>query len=203
MLVTLSSIKEYLSIASEDHDTFLNSQITIISKAVESYCNRKIASTQYEKTITKSDWVTRAREYIHLPEGPVISIDEILECESPLLDSEYELIDSKIYRKEGSYRRSWGSEVVVTYTAGYAVIPEDIQYIVKDLVAQSYDRKIDGGRGELVESDEHKKIVIPGVLTTEKAPRSSYAPVEKGGEALLLGSYVYLLDQYAIPVRTV
>jgi hypothetical protein len=159
-LVTLQLVKEHLEIplANTSQDTRLNLLIGVVSEHVEDYCQRTFAETTYSKQYdgtSQSDLV--------LDEYPVTSVTSLYIDNgrdfdsSALVDAdEYELIEPNALRlHHGRFPRG-SLNVKVDYVAGYATIPNAIQYatllIIEQLFRSNEDRRV--GRNSVSKNGE-------------------------------------------------
>lgn len=203
MLVTLEDMKDFIGIEGEEQDNYLTAQILLYTRIIENHCNQKFSLREISNKFFFTCREKENRQFIYFYESPIQSIVNVKESGHLVDEEDYELVDDKLYRLNNGRRCCWPNEVEVTYNAGWEEIPEDIQSIVMDLVSQAYIKKESGEPATMLETNDYTKVVIPGVITTEKVARSSYYPVEKGGSAIILGPYIYLLDHYVLPSRTV
>lgn len=173
-LISLDTLKEALEITGNEDDSLLRALINRATDIIESYCNgRRFISTAY----TNEEYDGKGSDYLNLKHYPVTtltSIDRrIGDFANPswgaLSNSFYKLIDDgergpgqvyysgKFVRGVRNYR--------VTYTAGFATIPNDLQQACITLVAFLKNQtKATGmksetlGRYSYTKSDEEKDI---------------------------------------------
>lgn len=202
MLVSLSDAKTYLGVSGTDDDTFIQSRIAIISAAINSHCNRNLLSHSEEKYFGFVHGERELNKYLFLKDGPIISIDSVIENDVELVvegETNFELVKSDLYRIASGCKVRWGREVKVQWTAGYALedMPEVIKMVVCEVLKEKYlSYKDDSDSGFM--NDDFTKVVIPGVVTTEKASNSEAIDLKMYPQASLLGTYVYLLDPFVV-----
>ena len=145
-LITLQEYKAYAGITNPNSDTEINLLIPAISSLVKTYCKRTFVDYVYEP---KSQVFNGAAGTLLLEEGPVtdvLSVEyssdygqtyvELTEFVDWVADQDYivSVNPAGFPRALRGYR--------VTYNAGYAIIPLDLQLAVLDLV--TYYIKNDG-----------------------------------------------------------
>lgn len=131
-LTTKADVKESLGIPSSDttYDNLITRKINQATRAIESYCGRRFASTAY----TNEVYTGTSIDELILRQRPVISLTSLDIRDSGLNYDNWETIDSQLYFTDAnagllklnfSARGKW-DRYRVTYTAGYATIPEDL-----------------------------------------------------------------------------
>jgi hypothetical protein len=210
MLVSLSDMKDYLGIVDNSYDTFLTEQLTLISSAVENYCGRKFADTNYTQTYYISDFEEPAMSKLVLYHFPIVSITHVKEITSYVTgDVEVEVTANSQYRPQPDYgflhrvesgrHRPWFVDMVgdakieVNYNAGYATIPPEIDMVVKALVTERYNKNVSGV--ELNFGSDVQRISVPGTLSID-FDYTLQANERKVRFGVLLGNYVNILDHF-------
>ncbi len=140
-LTVLDTVKDELDITNSSQDARLNRWIAEASGFIESYCNRTFAEEQVSELWRSNGHMGRFHHHHHHHEGvgflqlrrfPVTTIDSITEDDGTALTSDDYEIDAErgwLWRMSGQVsgvggcRRLWcASKLVVTYTAGYALL---------------------------------------------------------------------------------
>lgn len=193
-LVTLSDMKDRLGIADTSQDTFLTSEIEMISACVEGYCGRVFSESTYTQTIY-IDELERGTEELNLFHYPMTNITSILDENGVSLDSDnYRIVypTSKFKYLEG-YIDADFEKLVFTYDAGFTTIPLPIQEVVFSLVEERYNRKQSGV--DLSFGSDVQRISIPGAISVDfdYTLQSNQRSVAYG---MFLGNYVNILDSY-------
>ena len=148
-LITLEEYKDNESITNTKDDFRLQNLITSVSQLVKTYCSNSFLD--YFSTPTSEEFTIKyATDGLQLSEGPVRSVTLVEERRNPV--SAYEALTSAdfhvdyssdiVYRTNSTGFYQWPigpGAVRITYTAGYASIPEDLRLAVYDLV--TYYRK--------------------------------------------------------------
>ncbi len=191
MLASLADVKTYLGISTDDDDTFLTQQITLVSDVIEAYCRRKILEADYSQTFYRGDYnPSKLVELYYFPVSAVTSI----EVDEVALDPEtYRLHKptGRITSTEGSF--FIGEETIVLYTAGYAELPTPIMSVLSSIVGERYNKKKSGV--DLNFGTDVQRISIPGAISIDfdytlanNERKSTYGTI--------LGNYVNILDDY-------
>jgi len=180
-LITLDEYKALEGISSNQHDARTNVIIDSVSQLVKTYCGNGFLdffSTPKIETISL-DYNTST---VQLTESPVNTITTVTERErlgatpTALTESTDFLLDKAtdtLYRVSGANYKAWAqgvNAIVVTYTAGWATTPADLQLAVADLVTyylrgEHKERKtLQGGSIQNQQSDitfpDHIKRVL-------------------------------------------
>ncbi len=125
--VTVSEMKNWLGETTSDNDEKLRSAALIASSLVESFCERDLASATKTETLygNGSGWLFPRRTPITAVSSCVVDGAAVAVTLEP---ERIKRADNGIFE----YQKA----VTVTYTAGYAKLPEDVVHAVK-LTAQA------------------------------------------------------------------
>jgi uncharacterized phiE125 gp8 family phage protein len=140
-LTKVEKVKAYLGLTAGGDDAILNALIANESQYIKSWLNRDLVSQVYSETYDGTGGAV-----LVLPNYPItavasVAIDglTIAAC-ADATASGYVFNESKISLR--GYRFSKGMQnVAVTYTAGYTVIPDDLQQACIELVALSFKER--------------------------------------------------------------
>jgi len=206
MLVSLANMKTYLGITGNTYDDFLTEQLTLISSAVENYCGRVFTQTNYTQTIYKNDLdnevITQALYLYHFPTISITSITETLSGVSTVLtatDYRIHLPTSTLYRLDNGAKVSWlscgdyTSYLTIVHSAGFATIPPEIDAVVKALVEERYNKKVNNvGLGF---GNDVQRVSIPGTISVD-FDYSLQTNERKNAFGMLLGNQANVLDYF-------
>lgn len=138
-LTTLLAVKEYLKLDTTSDDGLLETLINGASSIIEMYCNRNLK----ERVYTDQEYDGTGNQNIILEQYPV-SIMSAVKIDDVLADpSEY-----KTRKEKGILVRLnavWPKgilNIVISYTAGYGMIPSDLELACKHLVMFYYKTDI-------------------------------------------------------------
>lgn len=152
-LVTLENVKEFIGLASTDtsKDTFLRHLITRASRFIKTYAGREFVSATFSEEVHSGN----DRQKLYLDHYPIISVTEVKEDDVALDADEYEVLanEGALFREAGWYGGTLAMASVlstepdpyaetrnlkVTYTAGWADVPDDIEQACLQMVALWY-----------------------------------------------------------------
>lgn len=203
MLVTLNEMKSYLGLSSTtEFDSFLTTQLTIVSDAIEQYCSRKFAQANYLQTFYKEDFqYDDQAQTIPLAMYPVVSISSIKQRvnEADLVGvevGEYRVSKPIGVIQKNNYSGNFfsvGDILEVTYSAGYAQIPALITSVVYAIVQERYNKKINGI--DLNFGSDIQRISIPGTIGID-FDYSLQNNERKTHFGSILGNHVNVLDAF-------
>lgn len=196
-LVALADLKTDLGIASGDtsDDVFLARAITRASAAIAQYCNRVLPKQTLTDTfdLTFARLQARGEPSLQASDWPVITITSLTENGTALVkDSDYRVDTAAglLYRLDGNGQdASWcTTPVVLTYDAGYAAVPLDVQGAVSAVVSSL---KFNKTRDPLLRSEN----ILSGLYAYTLFDPTQ---VPAGTAEQVAGT----LDNYRIPVFT-
>lgn len=200
-LVTLSDMKTYLGISDTSYDTFLTTQLEIVSAAIEEYCSRLFAEATYVQKFYIED-IDNDSDYkqLRLASYPVSSVVLVkqFEDEEDLVGET--ITDYRINKPTGIIQRNLGNRffydkniVEVEFVAGYSTIPVLIQSVVYSIVEERYNKKVNGI--DLNFGSDVQRISIPGTIgidfdySLENNQRKTHL-------GTILGNHVNVLDGF-------
>lgn len=125
-LIGLDDAKAALDIAGDEQDTKIAGWIEQASAAINTHCGRVFPAEKVEETIRPNPNTVS----LVLARFPITTIHSIVEGTTTLTADEYEAdLQSGVIERLWSNRYAcWSCDpVVVTYTAGFASIPADLQ----------------------------------------------------------------------------
>lgn len=139
-LITLADYKVYKKITKTDSDGELNAIIASVSNLVKTYCGHSFID-YYSTPKVETFNIKASQHAILLNEWPVRTVslvqyrDAYNEAYQTLAPEEYYVdydIDT-LFIHSGYWAEGFGA-VKITYTAGYASTPDDVQIAALDLV---------------------------------------------------------------------
>lgn len=132
-LTSLGDVKELLGIDSSDQswDNLIRRKINQATEMIEGWCNRRFKSTAY----TAEMYDATQDNQLVLRNYPVIAFTSLSARDTTLNSGSFSVIDSDQYFVDtnagvvDAVSSFWGQydQWSVTYTAGYATIPSDLQ----------------------------------------------------------------------------
>jgi hypothetical protein len=136
--VTIDEVKSHLLLSPDlsDEDEYLNTLITAAREMCEAATNVSFIQRTVVATLNNSN------NNIFLPYGPVVEVSDYNDIDGS--DVEAEITDSPFPQL-----RYQSCLVVVTYTAGYEVIPAKLKLMVLEQIAYLYQNRGDASAGGL------------------------------------------------------
>jgi hypothetical protein len=137
-LISLADYKTKKGITGEEDDVKNQLFLDQASAFIEKYCDRTFASTTY----TDEEYDGTQTQTLILKQWPVTSVTSVQYRDDIYSDSDFSTLDSQYYFRDedpGTIRRIDGvfEEGIhnwrVTYVAGYATIPDDLQEACADI----------------------------------------------------------------------
>jgi len=166
------------------------------SAAIQNYCHQRIEYVANDQITLDCAGGTQ----VLLPELPVISVSEVIEDGETLVSgTDYKLGQHGILHRIGANWASGVGVLIVTYTHGYATIPDDIAGVCARAAARAFQA---GLRAEEVGG-------IPGVASTslgdysvsfgsEQSTGANEAMLGASAAPMLLRSEKEILNRYRV-----
>lgn len=137
--------------------TYVSATITKACKVVQAGAT---PPTLRDEGVAESFRLKSHQGYLALARKPIIEINSVVENDTVLDASQYEVDGSLIYKISGRCRICWAYGLIeIDYLAGYADVPDDLKYAAAKFVKAEL---ITGGRDPLLKSK-----TIEGVSTYE------------------------------------
>lgn len=173
-LTTVADVKESMNIASSvsTYNNLIIRKINQATKMIENYTGRTFQSTVY----TNDMYDATSTDVLVLRQRPVTAIASVQIRDSSLNDNSWDTVDSQLYFCDaGSAQANAGvlslvfraigkwDRYRITYTAGYATIPEDLSEACAVLAAY-YVTNADGAVTVKEKQEGSRKIqYYPGI----------------------------------------
>lgn len=135
-LTDVASVKESLGMSSGDHskDNLIIRKINQATLVIESFCNLPRDHHFMEDTYTNETYDGNVSSQLVLRMRPVSTVSSFQYRDSPESDASFTDVDSEFYFTDlkagiikGLFTQNrWWEGYRVTYTAGYATIPDDL-----------------------------------------------------------------------------
>lgn len=191
MLDSLANVKARLGITSSADDTFLTTQIDLISDTIEAYCRRVFLETDFVQTFYRGDY--RPSRLLELFHWPVVEIASIVEDGEEVDADSYRLHKptGRITRTDGTF--FYADETIVTFTSGLETTPTPVLSVLDTLVQERYNKKNSGV--DLNFGSDVQRISIPGAISIDFDYTLSNND-RKSSFGVILGNNVNVLDYY-------
>ncbi|RTL04480.1 phage gp6-like head-tail connector protein [Candidatus Dependentiae bacterium] len=193
MLATLAEVKSYLGETTTTYDAFLTQQITMISEAIEQYCQRTFLEDTYVQTYYKDDFTTLPAK-LPLYHYPVATISQVKQDDA--IVTEVPRLHKPTGMMVSADRFFLGYKTLeITYTAGFLVadVPSPIKNVVYALCEEKYNRKKSGI--SLNFGSDVQRISIAGSISIDY-DYSLNNNERANGLGTILGSHLNVLDAY-------
>lgn len=165
MLTTLATVKAELQSPDSDDD-YLTTLIEQASASIETFCGRSFAAAEKTETHRPDRW----RERLILDRTPVASVASVVlngkTLDAPAVEVESPGAGFLLRIDADGNSLGWpAGRVVVTYTAGYASTPPDVERCCIDLVSRAYFAR---GRDPALRSYENPDVETMSYFDPDK-----------------------------------
>lgn len=192
-LLTIAELRAIAGVSDSSRDAELTALGNYLSSVITRTCNVAVAATgaipptlrleTVEETyrVGGGVWPTSqptGKQSLALSRRPVVAISSIFENNTELAGTDYEVQNNLLYRLSSNKRVCWpAGDIVVTYSAGWATVPDDLKYAVMRLTsAQLQDadrdpllkRKVTEGVSEYewwVDPTRAQSVVSPAIIS--------------------------------------
>ena len=141
-LTTLQNVKDWLGLESDDDDTLLTRMVSAISEYIQSWLNRDLLTAAYTEILDGNGGVKLMLS--NYPVNTVTSLTVDGQTIPSAVDSQGAgyMVTPNLILLLGSYSFTKALQnVVVSYTAGFAVTPPEIEQAVIELIALRYKER--------------------------------------------------------------
>lgn len=136
MLATIDDLEAYLGLTSGNTDeALLGGLLERASGIVDQLCNRRLELATYSETRSGT-----GGSYLALRQAPIVAISSLVLSGVALTASDFTFDDYGIYLTRGFFPRG-AQTIAVTYEAGYAVVPAELQHAAIRIAALLYRGK--------------------------------------------------------------
>lgn len=162
---TLDQMKAYLRVDDDADDEFISALISASRERLEDLTGRCLMQQQWQFGL---DSFPRYKGQLTLPRAPLISVDSITYLD---MDGQRVILDASLYSVDGlsepsrirpARNTAWPqhvtdtNSVLITFTAGYAVVPQTLQQAMRLIAASYYDN-----RAEVVQGASFASLPTP------------------------------------------
>jgi hypothetical protein len=140
-LASVEQVKGYLSINTNTDDALLERLVKSASGYIQAWLNRSFGVEQYIDKLNGNDG-----DSVHFPNYPVLSVasvqvnNQAIPASTGVFTHGYAFDDTMLYLRNDRFWRG-RLNVVITYTAGYAEIPQEITQACIEMVVMRYKEK--------------------------------------------------------------
>jgi hypothetical protein len=191
---TVANVEDLLQVEISDADKVdaVERAITAATAAIRNYCHQYLE--QVEDDVYTFDLFAPVWNLV-LPEMPVVSVASVVEDDETLTegsDEDYVVMNYGQIRRIGSRWETGPQIVVVTYTHGYATIPDDIVDVCTRAASRAYQAGLLASEMEAVPGIESKSL---GDFSVSYGSGGDLSMGVSGARMLLM-SEKDLLDKY-------
>ena len=165
-LTTLARVKTFRGITASTNDSLINDIIAGVSKWWQNYMRRSIVAQVIASEKHDGGWYS-----VVLSESPAVAGSLTVTEDGATIDSASYDLDAAagvLYRLSGGTSDRWARgvrNVVVSYSSGFASVPEDLQLFATQQVVHTYLQSAPGGnrisnRGTILESSGSAEYLI-------------------------------------------
>lgn len=165
-LLTIAELRVAAGLQSTDgsQDAKLQTLGNYVAAAITQACSVAKAGvvppTLRQETVTETFRFKSRQGGVFLARKPIVEVLSVNESGSAIAESDYEIDGQGVYRISGECRTCWAcGEIIVEYTAGYAIVPDDLKWAASKFVQAELAQ---GARDPLL-----KSVSIEGVSTRE------------------------------------
>lgn len=166
--------------------------IAAATEAIRNYCHQHIELVEDDIVMLDVAEVTRTR--VFLPELPVTEVTAVVEDgETLVVDDDYKLGRNGILHRMGTYWEAGIQILQVTYSHGYATLPDDVVAVATRAAARTYQAGLRSAESE----------GLPGIQATSLGDYSVTYQQDGAAEGVLgvSGARMLLLSEKDVLAR--
>lgn len=176
-LTTLANVKQYLTVNVTTDDALLTRLISAASAFIQSWLNRNLASQTYTETRNGHGGYVLPLANYPVTAVSSVAVDNVaIPAASDPTQTGYVFSDKALYLNGYCFSRGF-QNVAVTYTAGFATIPLDIEQACIDLVGLKYKERNHIGQTSKTLGQETINYSQMDISDAVKATLSQYRKV--------------------------
>lgn len=139
-LCAKQDVKTYRGITSAGQDAQIELLITSVSAAIETFCNRTFGQASYTETRNGNDSDRMMTRNTPITAVTSVTVDDTVIPVAPSVTSYGYVFDDKlVYIRMGGFCAGI-QNIVIAYTAGYVLIPPDVQEAAIIWILASLDK---------------------------------------------------------------
>jgi len=150
-LTTYATVKAELGLTDDTQQTYIERLINVASQKIENYCNRKFNLTTYTlerytgddtNKLALRNYPVAALTRVIIDDTEIVTSTLILDAIAGLIDYKDSLFYSDTLKSGiAEYPELYQKNIQVTYTAGFATIPYDLEEVCIKEVVSRYENK--------------------------------------------------------------
>lgn len=137
-LTTLTNVKSFLNIDStnSNNDAELSRLITSYSSLIRSWVNRDLTTASYVDYCNGT-----GSNMIMFPNYPVTAVSSVTIDNTVVTSTDYMFDETRLILKNGRTFTYGRNNVVLSYTAGFATVPYEIEQICIEMVSKTFKKR--------------------------------------------------------------
>lgn len=194
---TIEDVENLLRIEIEADDASCLRAIDEATAAIKNYCHQEIEQQEDDETVF--DVFTSWRKRLFLPQLPVTSVASVVEDGETLVegdDEDYQLGNHGILYRIDDYWEKGFQIVTVTYTHGYATLPDDVTAVCTRAAARAYQAGLRAAEVAGIPGVSGKTLGDFSVSFTSGAGGAGEGVMGASGSRMLLLSEKDMLNKY-------
>jgi hypothetical protein len=191
---TIADVQDFLQIEVDEPSTAR--AITEATAAIKNYCHQMIELVEDDEYTFD---VEAGRSKLFLPELPVTAVASVVEDDEALTegsDEDYQVANHGVLHRVGQKWAEGVQIVVVTYTHGYAMIPDDVVAVCTRAAARAYQAGLKASEDDGVPGIASKSLGDFSVSYTSGAGGVGEGVMGASGSRMLLLSEKDMLNKY-------
>lgn len=195
---TIADLEAFLQVVIGTPNASAEAAIAGASAAIQNYTRQRIEQVANDVlTLT----IEVYRSVILLPELPVTAVASVVEDGTALtVGDQYRWTSAGLLVRQS---RPWGSgwqDVVVTYTHGYATIPDDLKEVCKRAAARAYQAGRRSAAAGGIGGIASEQLPDYSVSFTPETASGAASSLGASAAPILLPSEKTMLDRYRVSV---
>jgi hypothetical protein len=171
-LISLDDLKLALGIEGTDEDAALQAAITMQSRLIADYCNRRFGLAQALETFTYDRHENMlARQALTLSLYPVVEVTEVLSAGLAGTDHSFDPASGRLWMTSGF---CWVDTVTVTYSGGYELPAHAPARLQQAVIQAVNDGRTTGSRDAGIREVQHGDTRIAYFTPSMAAASSGY-----------------------------
>jgi hypothetical protein len=191
---TIADVQDFLQIEVDEPSTAR--AITEATAAIKNYCHQMIELVEDDEYTFD---VEAGRSKLFLPELPVTAVASVVEDGETLTegsDEDYQVANHGVLHRVGQDWEAGVQIVVVTYTHGYATIPDDVVAVCTRAAARAYQAGLRASEDAGVPGIASKSLGDFSVSYSSGAGGVGEGVMGASGSRMLLLSEKDMLNRY-------
>jgi Phage gp6-like head-tail connector protein len=179
-LISLDDLKFALKITGTDEDAALQAAITMQSRLVADYCNRRFGRAEALETFTFDPGESMlVRQALVLKLYPITEIFEISTLGATAADYSFDPVSGRVWTTAGGWMLGypspyWGGTISVTYSGGYDLPEEAPARLQKAVIEAINESRTIGARDASIREVQHGDTRISYFTPTLSTASSGY-----------------------------